>query len=387
MARDDLAVLAQHREKAAAAMTVERIGGPVQPWELTGGELVNTQADFFRVVGLKTPEGPRLLLRQPETALVGLVVTSDPGARRVLVNARAEPGLPGLCQISSTVQSTPANFERRHGGEATPYLAVVLDDGSQARVVYDALQRDWGEYYDRKVKRVRIVEVDEDLPAEYPFAWVSLESLGVLEGHDQAVTIDLRTALLALRAIDAMRVHRADDLQLPQLPPPRDGEGARALALDDGSWWRADEWGLEALDGSRRVDWVRTCSASREVAEWVQPLLALASPEVLRLAVRGEGEAAEIAVSPRSSCGMRGEWAWYPSPVEGGEVVSRVHAAAEGGRFNRHEVSLDLVTGGVVEGATWLSMATAMRLCLEPVVASVELRVLLGLALAREAVR
>ena len=71
---------------------------------------------------------------------------------------------------------------------------------------------------------------------------------------------------------------------------------------------------------------------------------------------------------------------WYPAEPVGGTVVRSVEASAEGGRFLLHSVTLELVAGADVPGATWLPLSAVDSLALAPLATSVELRMLAGLA-------
>ena len=65
---------------------------------------------------------PLVLLYQPQSAFNGLLIAAIGAELHVLLQARVEPGNIGVAQYGPTVQSTPANYLRVHGGRATPYL-------------------------------------------------------------------------------------------------------------------------------------------------------------------------------------------------------------------------------------------------------------------------
>lgn len=368
------------RDTIASAQTCTLVDGPAGDWVLTNGEIRNTRADFFRIVGKRTAYGDQLLIRQTEPALVGLVVTGPPGERAVLLNARAEPGLHEGCQFSTTIQSTPANYLRRHGGASTPFLSDVLDAPAH-RVVYEGLQFDWGQYYDAKVKRFRIVEVDGQVAVDAPLVWVSQNVVGELCGADFAGTSDLRAAFAALEWMDR-GARPADRSLVPEVD--QSGRVAeRDVPLHDGRAWVIEPRGIRMRDGSREVIWVATESLSREVKKWTQPLVRLAQPLESTLALRYLSGVLEAAVVWASREGLGGRSLLYPGACSGGNVVSRATLSAEGGRFWQHPVHLRVVMDAEVDDASWHSVADLVEQALAPMRTSVELRLLLGLVASK----
>ncbi len=354
------------RAHVAAGFQVDEFDGPDDSWHVDDGALRHRGADYFQIVARRTRSGEQLLIRQLEPALVGLVVHGPPGARRLLLNARAEPGLRGLCQFSTTVQSTPANYERRHGGRPTPFLAEVLGDEGGAQVLHESIQYDWGQYYHRKSKRFVIVELPEATPAPEPLYWVDAGLVAELLDSDHLATTDLRVAVAALDLVDA-------GVQ-PAAPSSEDGarEAGRDVPLPPLP--RATD------DAGRSVAWVRTRATTREVDEWTQPLLVVPEPLVARLAVRAGARGWEAAVELATREGLDGGRLWYPAPVEGGERIGAREVSAEGGRFLRHTVRLELVRDAAVTSGSWRTLDELGALALASRATSVELRLLLGLA-------
>lgn len=364
-------------DEVAASQCAELIDGPAGDWEHDDGQLRNRRADFFRVIG-RGGEDPaeEVLIRQPETALVGLIVSGDPGHRRFLLSARAEPGLIGGCQLSATIQSTPSNYERRHGGGATPHLEALVDPG--ADVLHDSMQYDWAQYYHDKVKRFRIVRVGEEAQAVAPMIWVDEPTVRTLLMRDQTMTCDLRVALALLDAGDRVTAPG------PALPPA--GETAMAsrsrdLPLEELRDWTIETSGLRTHSRDREIVWVRTRSATREVPEWDQPLMKIATAERIVLGLRGHGDRVEVALRPETRAGLDGRRLWFPAPVAGGVEAAALQICAEGGRFWRHAVEVTVVRGASgAPGTRWFSLEEVERACLGDRVTSVELRLAAGLA-------
>lgn len=368
------------RERLGAEQSVVRVNGPAGQWVYRDGALINGTSNFFSIVGRRLPGEDQFFIRQDEQALVGLVVTGPAEHRSVLLTARAEPGLHGACQLSTTIQSTPSNYERRHGGAATPMLETVLEPGDDVKVLHDSVQYDWGQYYHLKAKRFVVVEIPHVVPVPEPLVWVDAASANEIRKQDYLTTTDLRVALALLAAEDRERAGELESLALPELPSFAAVEG-RDIPLSDSDAWDMDPGGITRHDGERELLWVRTRSDSREVREWIQPLLGVRDPLVTRLPLRRSAEGLEAAIVPRSQEGLDGRPLWFPAESTGGRVLRRGNFSAEGGRFWQHEVVVEVVVDPELREGEWVPLSVLERLALRSLETSVELRLLLSLAL------
>ncbi|PZQ89727.1 MAG: hypothetical protein DI534_08000 [Leifsonia xyli] len=370
--------LALMRE-VATTQSVELVDGPAGDWQLRDGQFVNTRADFFRIIGARIDGREELLIRQQETALVGLLVSRGRGGLRLLLSARAEPGLHGGCQLSATVQSTPSNYERRHGGAATPRLDDILAPVDEARVLHDSLQYDWAQYYDRKTKRFRIVETDAAEPTPPAMAWVPEQTVRELARHDFTLTSDLRAALALLPGASASTSGATTSI----------GEGSRIDerdSIDEVPIERMHDWmlapsGIVTTLRDRDLVWATTRSSTREIMEWSQPLMRVNEPLRVELAHRAVGRRVEVALREETRVGLGGHTLWFPAPAAGThEMSARVRVSAEGGRFWRHEVDIHLArTDRAAAGARWFSLEEAEEVCRAGLRSSVELRIAMQL--------
>jgi oxidase EvaA len=364
------------RETLADQTSVERCTTP-DTWRIDEGVLRHVDAGYFEIAGFADDDGAeRLLIRQRETALAGLVVHGTPGERSFLLNARCEPGLHGICQFSTTIQSTPSNYERRHGGAATPFIGLFLEPDSPARYVHDSLEYDWGAYYDAKRKRFAIVEVDERLETASPCVWVDEPNLRRMIGEDFLVTGDLRASIALLDAHD-MVADGAPAIAVDAQPTGR--SALTQVPLEKLTSWVIDEWGLHerTVDQGVAVYYVRTRSTSREVGDWSQPLVRVSHDDRVRLPVRRRNGEPEFAVELRTELGLAGAELYHPAEPGEFAVPTRViRTSAEGGRFLRHEVVLELaeVHAEALPGATWLNRSELARLLLQPGRTAIQLR-------------
>jgi oxidase EvaA len=364
------------RRRIGRGLSVKAASAPIDGWSLREGRLQHEHADFFQIVGIRDRSGlESLLIRQNETALVGLLTARVDGRRYVLLNARAEPGLHGGCQFSSTIQSTPSNYERRHGGASTPHVEYFIAPPPDVRILHESYQYDWGRYYDAKVKRFLVVEIGKLVEVAEPMVWVSEDDLRDLLHADYSATIDLRIAALYLftaPVIDEIPETIADT------EPPDD------VPLPDLANWRVHRDGMDEIQPDQRfsVRYVTVTSDSREVASWSQPLLHVADDLVVASTWRSVDGGLEFAVERTTQRGLRGVLLWHPfTGAAPRPHHANVRASAEGGRFLHHRV--DLVAGSTSPGATpeWMPTTEAVRLAWHSRATSVEFRAALLLAL------
>lgn len=351
-------------------------------WVLDNGELRHGSADFFRVIGARDHDGvEHLLFDQPEAALVGLVVTGPPGRRRVLVNARAEPGLHEGAQFSATVQSSPSNYEQRHGGKPTPFLGEILHLANNARVIHDSVQYDWGRYYRAKTKRFRVIEIDDETPAPVPLLWVNHDELDLLLRSDRRTTVDLRCIALALRCSDAGLS------SVTTVTPERESEKAlEQVSLTSLTRWVLDDEGVHDSRGERSVHWFTTQTSTREIERWTQPLMVLDRDVSIVATVRRENGRILLAVRRETAVGLEGRMVWGLAENVGSGSSSRpVMLSAEGGRFFRHGVSLALSDNErAIDEAVWMSREEALALVTADLCTSLEFRLAVGLLETKE---
>ena len=339
-------------------------------WIVDGGILKNSQADYFSI-GLREPEiGNRLLMmEQTEPALVMLLAADIDGVESVLLNLRTEPGLIGLTNLSTTIQSTPSNYLRRHGGKATPFIDVALDPEEFGTVLYDGAQFDWGDYYVYKTKRFLIVKLSAPAPAPEGYIWVSRAAVQRLLLEDNLITNDLRVCLPYLLKSGTP----ATDSDASQPVPER----SSVVTRPDFSTSVVDSRGV-------RVGFFRTTTEAREVKSWVQPLLMPNEPMAIRLSTTGPPSGRLFAVEKRTQPGLLGRQLWFPAATRPGTVIRQVTTSAEGGRFWRFQIDVDVQRVDRPDNpgteTAWLTVEQLTSLVAAPLLTSLELRMAWSLA-------
>ena len=152
---------------------------------------------FFAVGGLAVESRSRLLdgraqaiLLQPEPAINGLLLRRRREGSELLFQGRVEPGNVGGMQVAPTVQSTPSNYHRVHGGAPTPYVEWFTA-AHHGRVLRDELQSEEGTRYYGKYNRNVVVELPPGALVQPPVgekkeaeAWLA-DFKQRLKWHDQ----------------------------------------------------------------------------------------------------------------------------------------------------------------------------------------------------------
>lgn len=294
--------------EVSASYDVERVPLATLPkWHL-GDRLSHESGRFFTVEGLsiRTDFGPvphwsQPIIVQPEIGILGILAKRFDGVLHFLMQAKMEPGNTTFVQYAATVQATPSNYQRVHGGRATPYLDYFME-GTRRRILFDQLLSEHGFWYLHKRNRNMIVEVpeDEDVPVEQDFTWLTLGQVRHQLMLGNRVNMNARTVLSGITygaaAGDRLpRAEQSDGFHAELLESHRtagsaaDLSGAltwlidqkskfsldvRRTSLQDMGEWICDDNSIRHRDG-RYFDIIGMSiqATSREVGTWWQPTL------------------------------------------------------------------------------------------------------------------
>ena len=137
-------------------------------WSLAGGNLAHVSGGFFSVTGVRGRDGTseRLALYQPQNGITGLAICSISENVYVLLQLKIEPGNSGVAQYGPTIQCTPANYRKSHGGKSTPCVELFTEYRRGANLIANTVQLDLGERYFQKTKTHSYVQVPELLPTD-----------------------------------------------------------------------------------------------------------------------------------------------------------------------------------------------------------------------------
>ncbi len=197
--------LTSHRsEHAWHIERVPLLGLP--DWYRTDDEVARHDGRFFRLVAVSVRAGSREVARwsQPLLEPVGMGVTAFVvrdigGVRHVLVQAKAEGGLPGVVELGPTVQCVPDN----HPADRWPFLLDHVLSAGPARVLYSAVHAEEGGRFRNAESRYLVVEADDRVPARPPaeYAWLTVPQLSDMVRQGRQVNVQARTLLACLASL------------------------------------------------------------------------------------------------------------------------------------------------------------------------------------------
>lgn len=364
----DIAGLRSLCRAHSVGTSVSSAANGLPDWVIDDVRLKHAKADYFSVGLYATTQGaPILLMEQKEPALIMLLAAAIEGRESVLLSLRTEPGLIGLTNLSTTIQSTASNYLRRHGGKATPFIEIASAPRSYGAVVYQGEHRDWGDHYCLKTKTFLIVKLATPVEAPPGFCWVDRETARALLLEDHLITNDLRVAIpLMDAAAQAPTADTDSALREPGSPP------LRSLAYTPGV---VDSRGTT-------VAFFRTHTETREVQSWVQPLLVPKGTLNISLSFVRSASQRWFAVERRTQPGLVGRQCWFPANLAAGQTVRVVSTSAEGGRFWRYPITMRLVDVGSTgepsdrtrQGVRWMPEEELAELVARPLQSSLELR-------------
>jgi len=346
-------------------------------WAMIDGALQHRSRGFFSVNGVVSDAGERVLLYQPQAAVTGVVTARLGGERLFLLQARAEPGCLGEAQFGPTVQSTPANFMRLHGGTVTPYIDAFIAFNPAVSIIDDTTQLDLGERYLCKTKRSILVEMPEPTCAGEAFVWASLDALYEAMGQSAFLNIDLRS-ILAVGAWssdpDAGELSpRSQRIRQSLRAPLRADVFGKLMALLANASlpptfkplnalvnWQESEWGWFEREPRQgfSIEFYDVSAPQREVQRWLQPLVNSGSEGAVVLAARERAGVLEFYVRAVAETGFSSRRAIAPSYVRypgaaderpdwlsapAARVLSSTTESDEGGRFYRDVSRYEIV--------------------------------------------
>jgi len=361
-------------------------------WKVHEGAISHGSRGFFDIVGVRFGDNGQthsegIFLRQPQSAFNGLLLAAFKGEDHFLVQARIEPGNLGIVQYGPTIQSTPSNYLRLHGGRKTAYLDFFLAHHRKARPLHDSYQLDLGERYLQKNKRLSYVQALETPAVEAPFAWLPAAWLPDAVTQDATLNTDLRSMIGVMpwsrwsreaprgplgrawrtglaspvrhEVIGAILAHFADEALSATFCP-----------LSELGNWQISEHGLHesTLIQGFSVEMYAVTAPGREVEQWSQPLINSHNEGRQVLLCRKRAGSLEVLLQVRperglsTRCALAPSFLRYPGQPAGEaeehffalveddnpQVLIETRESDEGGRFfnDVSKLSLILVDGG-----------------------------------------
>ncbi len=240
------------------------------------GTIAHDTGKFFSVEGVRVRMADagwdQPMLVQREIGILGILVADIGGVLHFLMQAKAEPGTPGV-RVSPTINATRSNYTGVHRGRAIPYLdAFIAPDDD--RVLVDTLQSERGAWFLRKRNRHMVIEAAEPVPEHENFCWLTLGQLRRLMHRDNVMSMEACSVLACLPTQPPASSLKAVVSRLCEIKA-RTEVGQRRIPLRDAAPWRLTGDEVSRPDGRYfRVIGADVRAGSREVAQWQQPLLA-----------------------------------------------------------------------------------------------------------------
>jgi hypothetical protein len=261
----------------------------------------------------------------------------------------------GGANYTTTIQSTWPNLRAEHGGSFPAFaqdLPTLVERGS---VIHESTQWDWLDLYQRKSKHFLIIKVEDDFPAPPGFAWVAESQVRKLARRGYLLSVDLMASIalfFASRSSSAsheVSLIRATDLTtLTQPEVPLD---ISEFVLSPSGRRRE----VSIRDGfGQRIRFVDYQSTTREKKRWIQPLLQLPGSRKIAIAAIGSDPGSWQIVRdnarhltatdrrPSKSDEVGSFLTRRSSPEIFGKRRIKVSVSAEGGRFWRHQIHLEV---------------------------------------------
>ncbi|MBH1937772.1 NDP-hexose 2,3-dehydratase family protein [Streptomyces sp. AV19] len=292
---------------ASSNYRVERVPLEALPdWRIDDC-LRHASGRFFAVEGLSvrtdfgpTPQWCQPIIVQPEIGILGIIVKRINGVHHFLMQAKMEPGNSRLVQYAATVQATPSNYQRVHGGRPTPYLEYFQEHTGR-RIVFDQLLSEHASWYLYKRNRNMIIEIpeNEDIAVADDFTWLTLGQLRHQLEQGNRVNMNARTVLsgvsyaaedapdsygeirdaFRLQVVESHNAGRSDADVSATMTWLIDQKAKYSLDVRRISLCDMDEWvcGKDSIrhreDRYFRIIGLSVAATSREVGTWWQPML------------------------------------------------------------------------------------------------------------------
>ncbi|MCV6598048.1 MAG: NDP-hexose 2,3-dehydratase family protein [Mangrovicoccus sp.] len=367
-------------------------------WSLVDGAFQHRSRGFFSITCVEEPGGAeRVGLYQPQGAVNGLYSAKRDGQRQFLVQARAEPGNVNIAQIGPSLQSTPANFLRFHGGRTSDFFGFFLQHDPDIRLLEEMTQLDLGKIYFLKTKRTIFAEGHGDVEVPDGFLWVSRDTFLEAVRESYTLNTDMRAFLSVLpwsADPSSGEIGPVDkNLQkslAAEIRPERIGALMQKLSrpqvrnirfkpLDQLKNWRLTENGLEEIAPRQNIAayFYQTQAQKREMKSWLQPMLTSQAVGDFGLLTRERHGVIEVYVRPHAEIGVASghslcpSWLFYPGEdlaypdwmvphLE--DVWLSTDESDEGGRFYHHKSRVSICRVNPDAPAGWESEDGWLRL-------------------------
>ncbi|MGY5351960.1 NDP-hexose 2,3-dehydratase family protein [Wenyingzhuangia sp. IMCC45533] len=367
-------------------------------WSFEDGILSHSSKGFFNVTGVENINNVSdqdLILYQPQSALTGLLLCKKNGGVYVLLQARIEPGNTGIIQYGPTVQSTPANYLKMHGGKSTPFIDEFIHFKPGINLITHSIQHDLGKRYYQKSKSHHYIETEDLVPCDDHMIWASTESIFRLLSENNLLNVDLRSLLAVFNWDDFYQDKSIETKTVSAIfndkniiIPSSKHRLTTITALNN--WEITNTKVASKKEGLPTICMFHFIGESREVSQWSQPLFCVEGMGLVQLITRTINSTTEYLITVGNEAGISTDFAVYPTNywyaeetknIESsinGELISEFIQCDEGGRFYKNDVKYQLykVAGNFEhkENQHWITNNELKQILTASNVASFQLR-------------
>jgi len=216
------------------------------------------------------------IIDQPEQGILGFARYQVDDEYHYLIQAKIEPGNPGLIQVSPTLQATRSNLTRVHAGKSPKYVSYFMDSDSEQvdKVVKLPLSETASRFLEKSNYNMVVDLKKQNCPTNDEFAWLSEKAIKKLLFVDNAVNMDARSILSLVLGKD-IQTGDAHGLTswlstLRQKYPT----SRNIIPLSQINGWKVREDEICCTERNEfKLIGIRTNAPEREVPQWTQPIL------------------------------------------------------------------------------------------------------------------
>jgi dTDP-4-dehydro-6-deoxy-alpha-D-glucopyranose 2,3-dehydratase len=357
-------------------------------WSLREGAMIHDTGGFFALRGLRIESAsPRLngfvapMIDQPQPGWLAFLVRQGPSGLEWLLQAKTEPGNVYPTQIAPSIQATPSNYNRLHGGAPTLFLEHIHKNALYLSLGAHSEQ---GSKFLWKFNKNAVIALPTDMSVEAPepfFRWCSSHIMRELLGQSNCLNTDARSAIATAPWVSLAEhgeLFGADVLKASYAKPCGEPVKARLSErvtpvvgraglhwvfdpLDSLEGWDFTPDGIiNAETGAPALTYARIDVQGREVSHWCQPFLTHAGEPDHVLLMRIEDGVAQFFIRSHQEPGFGLRREFSPSFQDGqadrdkvrhwmktdSAVLAEVSQSDEGGRFMQARARYRIVLVG-----------------------------------------